>query len=218
MSVLVEEIVARIDQLSHEELEELDQVFAQRAKPGVESLRLMRVLERTRWQSFVSRLGKITRKTLLWGILLGIIVASGVLSAYFLRTNTIAAGSRKDQFEAGIGFTVEQHSYRNRSRLIFDDGGDGQVICDLSPMKIDRLVEQRWLANGRALYLHLLLKSPEALGADGQPEARLAKVIYDYHRGELYLTSPLHLWRTGSSESHWMNEEEFAGVLARFNQ
>ncbi len=218
MSILVEEIIQRIDQLNREEMNELEQTLQQRAKPGEESLRVTRVIEHTRWQSFLQRLGKITRKTLLWVILLAVLAATALSLVYFLRTETISTGSRKDQFGAGIGYTLEQHSYRERSRLIFDDGGDGEIVCELSPMKIDRLVEERWLANGRAIYLHLLFKSPEALGADGKSEARLAKVIYDFHRGELYLTSPLHLWRTASSESHWMNEEEFAGLLARFNQ
>lgn len=218
MSVIVEEIVTRIDQLSQEELEELEQVFAMRSKPGVESLRVVRVLEQTRWQRFRSQIGVATRRTLARAVLLGIMIAAVLFGVYYLRTNTIATGSRKDQFETSVGYTIEQNSYRARSRLVFDDGGDGQVVCDLSPMKIDRLVEERWLANGRAIYLHVLFKSPEALGADGQPEARPAKMIYDFHRGEMYLTSPLHLWRTGSSESHWMNEEEFAGALARYNQ
>ncbi len=218
MSILVEEIITRLDQLNQEELKELEQALEQRAKPGAESLRLVRIVQHTRWQSFLARLGRVTRKTALWTTLLAVVVVAALLLVYFERTETVSTGSRLDQHGAAIGYTVEQHSYRDRSRLIFDDGGDGQIVCELSPMKIDRLVEQRWLANGRAVYLHLLLKSPEALGADGQPEARLAKIIYDFQRGEMYVTSPLHLWRTASSEGRWMNEEEFAGLLARFTE
>jgi hypothetical protein len=218
MSILIEEIIQRVDQLNQEELVELEQTLEQRAKPGEESLRLVRVLEATRWQKFLSRLGKITRKTLIAGVLIAVVAVGVLLLAFFLRTETVSTGSRKDQHGAGIGYTLEQHRYRDRSRIVFYDGGDGEVVCDLSPMNIDRLVEERWLANGRAIYMHLFLKSPEAVGADGKPEPRPAKVIYDFHRGELYVASPLHLWRTASSEGQWMNDEEFAGLLARYNQ
>ncbi|MFN0085004.1 MAG: hypothetical protein ACKVX9_06420 [Blastocatellia bacterium] len=218
MSILVEEIMQRLDQLNGEELKELEQAFESRAKPGEESLRLMRVLEATRWQRVLRRSGRIARTTAAIGILLAVIAGTGAGLLFFLRTETLSTGTRQDQFQAAIGFTVEQHHYRGISRVTFDDGGDGQIVCNLSPMKIDKVLEQRWLANGRAIYLHLQMQSPEALGADGNPEARPARMIYDYHRGELYVVSPLHLWRTASSESHWMNDEEFNGLLARYNQ
>lgn len=218
MSILVEEIMQRLDQLNTEELKELEQAFESRAKPGEENLRLMRVLDATRWQRVMQRTGRIARKTIVIGVLLTAIVGTGLLFLFLMRTETLSTGTRQDQFQAAIGYTVEQHRYRDISRVTFDDGGDGQVICNLSPMKIDKILEQRWLANGRAIYLHMQLQSPEALGADGKPESRSARLIYDYHRGELYIVSPLHLWRTASSESHWMNDEEFNGLLARFNQ
>lgn len=218
MSILVEEIISRLDQLTPDDLKELNETLAARAKPGKESLRLTHVIEATRWQTFSKRTGKAARKTLFLVFMLATLGAAAFLSVYFLRTETVATGSRIDQFQTRIRYTVEQARYRDISKVIFDDGGDGQVVCDLSPMKVDRLVEERWLAGGRAIYLNLSFKSPEALGADGRAESKPAKLVYDFHRGELYLTSPLHLWRTASSESHWMNEEEFAGLLARFTQ
>lgn len=218
MSTLVEEIIQRLDQLNPDELIELEQALNQRAVPGQPSLRLARVTETTPRQTTMARAGRVVRKTLLFLALLALIAAAAVISGYFLRTETIATGTRTDQFQSVIRFSVEQHSYRDISRVIFDDGGDGQIICRLSPMKIDRLLEQRWLSSGRAIYLNLQLQSPEALGADGKPAAQSARLLYDFQRGELYVASPLHLWRTPSSERHWMNDEEFNGVLARYTQ
>ncbi len=218
MSTLVEEILTRLDQLSPEELRELEQNLEQRATPGSESLRLARVTEPTRGQQLRLRLGQWTRKTFVWSLILGVLLIVLVGMLYFWRTETLSEGSRQDQFQAGISYRIERHRYRDIATVVFDDGGDGIVNCRLSPMQFEQLVEQRWLANGRAIFLHLRLKSPEALGADGNPEPRSAKLLYDYHRGELYVTSPLHLWRTASSESHWMNEEEFNGLLNRFAQ
>ncbi|MDX2031553.1 MAG: hypothetical protein SF339_12835 [Blastocatellia bacterium] len=218
MSILVEEIMQRLDQLNIEELTELEQTLDARAKPGEENLRLLRVLDATRWQRIVQRTGRIARRTIVIGVLLAALAGTALALLFLWRTETLSAGTRQDQFQAAIAYRVEQHRYRDISLVTFDDGGDGQVVCHLSPMKIDKILEERWLANGRAIYLHLQLQSPEALGADGKPESRPARMIYDYHRGELYVVSPLHLWRTASSESRWMNEEEFNGLLARFNQ
>jgi hypothetical protein len=218
MSILVEEILTRLDQLTPEELRELEQSLEQRATPGAENLRLMRVTELTKGQQFALRLGKLTRKTLVWSSMLGVLLIVFVAMLYFWRTETISEGSRQDQFQAGISYRIERHRYRDIATVVFDDGVDGVINCTLSPMQFEQLVEQRWLANGRAIFLHLRLKSPEALGEDGKPDTKSAKLLYDYHRGELYVTSPLHLWRTASSESHWMNEEEFTGLLNRFAQ
>lgn len=212
MSAAVEEIIARLEQLTPEETTALEQALTRRAKPGAESLRLTRRTAPTLGQ----RAARVTRRTL-WLLLLAVLlIGAALILVYYRRTETLARGVRRDQFQAAVSYKIERYRYRNRVRLIFADDADAQVICDLMPLAVDKVVEQRWLASGRALYLYLLLKSPQAIGADGQPEAKPAKIIYDYQRGELYVASPLHLWRTAASEGRWMNEEEFGGVLARY--
>lgn len=212
MSAAVEEIIARLEQLTPEQTIALEQALTRRAQPGAESLYLTRQFKPTLSQ----RAARVTRRTL-WLLLFAVLlIGAGLLLAYYRRTETLARGTRRDQFQATVSYKIERYRYRDRVRLIFADEGDAEVICDLMPLEVDKLVEQRWLASGRALYLYLLLKSPQAIGADGQPEAKPAKLIYDYQRGELYVTSPLHLWRTAASEGRWMNEEEFSGVLARY--
>lgn len=218
MSVLVDEIITRIDQLNGQEVNELEERLNARATPGQEHLQLVRVVDETRWGGFATRLGRATRKTLVALIIIGAIVLATLLALYYWRTTTISKGNRQDGAQSAVGYRVEQYNYRDRARLIFEDGGDGQVKCDLAPMQISKLLEERWLASGRAVYLHLEMKSPEVVGGDGQPEAKGAKVLYDFQRGELYVTSQLHLWRTAASEGRWMTEEEFAGMLARFAQ
>lgn len=213
MSAAVAEIVARFDQLTPEETVELEQTLAARAKPGTESLRLVRHTDPTLRQRAV----RATRRTL--SLLLLVLLGAGVVLVlgYYRWKETLSTGARRDQFQSAISYKIERYRYRQRVRLVFADEGDAEVVCDLMPLAVDKLVEQRWLAGGRALYLYLLLKSPQAVGPDGQPEAKPAKIIYDYQRGELYVASPLHLWRTAASEGRWMNEEEFGAVLARYD-
>jgi hypothetical protein len=213
MSAAVEEIIARLEKLTPEETSALEQALTARAQPGAESLLLTKQIKPTLGQRAV----RLTRRSL-WILLFAVLlIGAALVLVYYRRTETLARGTRRDQFQAAVSYKVERYSYRNRVRLIFADDQDAQVVCDLMPLEVDKIVEQRWLASGRALYLDLLLKSPQAIGADGQPEAKPAKIIYDYQRGELYVTSPLHLWRTAASEGRWMNEEEFGGVLARYN-
>lgn len=82
---------------------------------------------------------------------------------------------------------------------------------DLDSVSVSKMVEERWIDNGRAVHLNLLVKS----GGKEQP----AKLVYDFQRGEMYTSSPLDLWRAPSepNKNLKMSEEEFQAVLTRIS-
>ena len=82
---------------------------------------------------------------------------------------------------------------------------------DLNSVSVSKMVEERWIDNGRAVHLNLLVKS----GGKEQP----AKLVYDFQRGEMYTSSPLDLWRAPGepNKNVKMTEEEFQAVLNRLS-
>lgn len=204
----VEEIVSRIDQLTNEELNELEKTLANREKPGEEHQRLVNAIEKTSKERF----GDWWRKALKIGIVLGLLALGFIIITYFTRREALAESTRKDEFGADVGYKVEQYRYRDRVLLSFNSGSASSLVYDLSPLSIDKMVQQSWLSNGRAIYLNLSVKP------DSKTAALPARIIHDFQRGEIYVYSPLSLWRPNSSTNRWMSEAEFDGVLARFGQ
>ncbi len=196
MSTPVKEILSRIDKITDEERKELERKLAVRPAD--------RPQEVTR--------GNWKKKLIMFGILLG--TAAIVFGSTFILESkeALARSDRKDEFGADISYRVEQYRYRNRALLSFSSGSNSSIFFHLSPLKIDKIVEQRWLANGRAIFLNLSVKP----GSSDAPAP--ARVIYDFQRGEMHVASPVSLWRTDLSGNRWMNDAEFDGVLARFGQ
>jgi hypothetical protein len=114
------------------------------------------------------------------------------------------------------GYSVDQYRFRDRMRLnlwsdssMFSAASD--ATFDLNSVSVSKIVEEKWIDNGRAVLLNLLVKS----GGKEQP----AKLIYDFQRGEMYMASPLDLWRAPSEpgKNLKMNEEEFQATLNRLS-
>lgn len=40
-----------------------------------------------------------------------------------------------------------------------------------------------------------------------------AKILFDFQSGQLYVTSPLHLWRGGAGREGWLTDDDFKSVL-----
>lgn len=135
--------------------------------------------------------------------------------SYFFLTSNLATGERKNS-QATWGYSVDQYRFRDRMRLnlwsdssMFSAASD--ATFDLNSVSVSKMVEERWLDNGRAVHLNLLVKS------DGKEQP--AKLIYDFQRGEMYTTSPLDLWRAPGepNKNLKMTEEEFQVVLNRLS-
>jgi hypothetical protein len=200
-----EEIISSVDQLSPGELSRLERAISTRTKTKEESLRPIHAGSTT-------ETGKFKDKILPIALLLGALVA-GCAIAYFLTAReTFATSDRRDEFGANIGYKIEQYRFGNRVLLDFKAGARSSLEYDLSPLRVDKVVEQRWLSNGRAIYLNMLVK-PNSRTAPSP-----ARVIYDFQRGEMFVSSPMSMWRTPSSGNRWMSEAELDGVLARYVQ
>jgi hypothetical protein len=156
--------------------------------------------------------GAWRRKALIIGLITGALaVAIGIIT-YLTSKETLAASDRKDEFGADVGYQIDQYRYRNRAQLSFNSGSGSTLVYNLSPLLIDKIEQQSWMSNGRVIYLSLSVKS------NANSPASPARIIYDFHRGETYIYSPLNLGRTASSSDRWMSEPEFDGMLARFVQ
>lgn len=200
-----EEIISRVDQLTPGELNQLERVISTRTKTNEESLRLAQTEITPKPGTFKDRILPIA-------LSLGAL-AAGLAIIYFLTAReTFATSDRKDEFGANIGYKIEQYRFRNRVLLDFKAGTRSSLECDLSPLVIDKIGEQRWLSNGRAIYLNMLVKP------DTRTAPSPARVIYDFQRGEMFVSSPVSMWRTPSSGNRWMSDAEFDGVLARYGQ
>jgi hypothetical protein len=195
MNAPVADILSRIDQLSREELNELEKTLTRRL-PDESSPR--------------TRSGNWKRKALIFGIIAAVLAAVIGIITYLTSKETLAASNRKDEFGAEVGFKIDQYRFRDRSRLIFTSGSGSSLVYDFSPLLIDKIERQSWLGDGRVIYLNLLVKP------NSKAPVSPARIIYDFHRGETYIYSPLRLSRTGASSERWLSEAEFDGLLARF--
>jgi hypothetical protein len=201
----LEEIISGVDQLSPGELNRLERVISTRTKTDQESLQPVRT-------EVTSKPGNFKRRILPVVLLLGALAAAGVIIFFSTARETFATSERRDEFGENIGYNIEQYRFRNRVLLDFKAGTRSSLKGDLSPLRIDRIAEQRWLSNGRAIYLNLLVKP------DSRTTPSPARMIYDFQRGEMFVASPISMWRTPSSGNRWMSEAEFDGVLARYGQ
>jgi hypothetical protein len=193
MNAPVADILTRIDQLTKEEKSELEKTL-------------------TRRHGAAPRSGSWKRKLLIFGIIIGVLAAAIGIITYLTSKQSLASSNRKDDFGADVGYRIDQYRYRDRARLTFTTGSGPSLVYNLSPMLIDKIERQSWLANGRVIYLSLSVKP------DSKAPASPARIIYDFHRGETYIYSPLNLTRAVSSSDRWMSEAEFDGLLARFAQ
>jgi len=206
MKAPVADILSRIDQLTKEELNELEKTLTRR--PGFSNGHR----RNEKQLSVIPKSGSWKRKALIIGSIVGALVVAIGIIAYLTSKETLATSNHRDEFGANVSYQIYQYRYRSRSRLNFNSGSGSELVYDLSPLVIERIERQSWLANGRLIYLNLLVKP------DSKAPASPARIIYDFHRGETYIHSPLNLTRTASSSDRWMSEAEFDGLLARFVQ
>lgn len=130
---------------------------------------------------------------------------------------TIASGEKRDDFGYfSYGYKIEQYYFRNSSRLTIWSSRGMEFVSELSQLTVDEVVEQRWLKNDAAIYLSLQIRYHESLVS-----IRQARIIFDFHRGEIYTTSGFTLWRNFDNRhksEDWMSDAEFDAVLSRLEQ
>jgi hypothetical protein len=136
-----------------------------------------------------------------------------VLNARF----TVISGEKTDDLGYySYGYKVEQYYVRNSSRLTFWSSRGMKFVCDLGPLTVDEVAEQRWIKNDAAIYLNLQIRYHDSLVSVSP-----ARIIYDFHRGEIHTYSGYTLWRSFDKRhkgEDWMSDAEFDAVLSRLEQ
>ena len=130
---------------------------------------------------------------------------------------TIASGEKRDDFGYySYGYKIEQYYIWNSSRLTVWSSRGMEFVCDLTQLTVDEVVEQRWLKNDAAIYLNLQIRYH-----DSMVSVHPARIIFDFHRGEIHTSSGFTLWRNFDNRhksEEWMSDAEFDAVLSRFEQ
>ena len=206
MTPNIEDIVSRVQSLSSDEVQQLS--TALQSTPLAAALPLRTVAQPTLQQRAVGA----AKKT---GVIVAALLFAALLGGvwfYASSVKTVAAGEREIA-DADFGYRVEQYRFRDRAILRLWSGGD-EIKYDLDGLTFSKVTEERWLLNGRAIYLNLVLKAH-----DGEVE-KPARIIYDFYRGEIYANSPLNLWRVVNKQSQpaWMLDADFDTQLQRLNQ
>src|SRR3989337_1745929 len=86
-----------------------------------------------------------------------------------------------------------------------------QSVYDLGELTVDKVDKNEWIKSNGAIYLKLQITYHDSIESTNP-----TGIIYDFHRGEMYITSDLNLWRIWSeslSYEEWLNENEFNNIL-----
>ena len=157
----------------------------------------------------------LIRRVLWTAAIVAVLGTAAVVLSRVLQHKTIAF-SQKCGGGNCWGYRLEQYAFSKQTVLTISATWGLQLEYDLPKMSVEKASEERWLADDRALYLNLRLKPLE----DPQAPPSPLQLLYDFQRGQLYMTSPLQLWRSpdyqsGNPGRNWMSEAEFQSVLTR---
>jgi hypothetical protein len=89
-------------------------------------------------------------------------------------------------------------------------------VYELPQFSIEGVNRTDWIKSDGAIYLKF--RVVDHLSLDTIHSVRL---IYDYHLGQMYITSDLALWRIWNrelSKDDWITEKEFDETLAELQQ
>lgn len=159
-----------------------------------------------------------TRRTIKWYAVTVLSLAIGLFGiAAVLAWNarfTVAAGEKSDDLGYfHYGYKIEQTYLRNSFRLTFWSSRGMEFVHNQGQVTVEEVVDQRWLKDDAAIYLNLRLKYHDSVISEDP-----ARIIFDFHRGEIYVSSGYTLWRN-FDERHegedWMSDVEFDAVLSR---
>jgi hypothetical protein len=115
------------------------------------------------------------------------------------------------------GYQLQQNKFSKEGTLRFTGSWGLDLQYPLPKMQFERVNEDRWLANDRAIYLNFRLRPLNNSSA----YAEHVQVLYDFQRGEVYVSSNLALWRAqdlsggGNPSRNWLTDEEFQQIVRR---
>jgi hypothetical protein len=158
----------------------------------------------------------LIRRVLWIAAVFAILIVLAVFLFYRFSRDTIGF-SEKCAGGACWGYQLEQQSFSKQMVLRFTGTWGLDLDYPLPKMQLQRVNEDRWLANDRAIYLNFRLKPLNNLSADGEH----VQILYDFQRGELFVASQLQLWRGqdfqggGTPGKNWLTDEEFQQIVKR---
>jgi hypothetical protein len=142
-----------------------------------------------------------------------VIIAIAAVAVIHFARESVGAGQRCSG-NLCWGYSLDEYDFQNRAQLRFWGTWGLDLRYTLPNMNIEKVTDDAWLGD-RAIYLNLTFKPKN----DSASEGSRVRVVYDFQRGELYLNSPLQLWRAPDYRSNnpgvnWMTESQFDAELA----
>jgi len=116
------------------------------------------------------------------------------------------------------GYRLDQSRFVAKTSLTFWNASGLKLEYALPPGVIVPVDQDRWLGNGRAIYLNFRIQRV----ANSKEFGDHLRIVYDFERGTLYVASPLALWRNGDSHSpevghNWLTDDQLDGVLIQID-
>lgn len=133
---------------------------------------------------------------------------------------TVIAEEKSDDFGNSYGYQIEKYVFWKSTKFTIWSKRPFSYrmysTYELPSLTIEEVVEKKWLKHNAAIYLNLKIKYH-----DSMVSVSPARVIYDFHRGELHTSSNLTLWRFFNDKNkgeEWMSESEFNSILQQLEQ
>lgn len=135
---------------------------------------------------------------------------AAVLLSKVLARNTLAFGQKCGSGSCW-GYRLEQFGFSKQTTLKITTVSGEQSEFELPKMQVARVNEDRWLAGDRAIYLNFRLKPFD----DSSSQGTTLRLIYDFARSTLYMSSPLERSGQPAGGGNWLSDAEFQSVLTR---
>lgn len=151
-------------------------------------------------------------------LILSILLASGIYLSGLKKNIASSYKGLNDEFSQPYGYSIDSPFLSGRTTFTLKGAGTMQIY-DLGRLKIERVLEQQWLAGDSALHLVLEIQYTESYS---ESRTTKADILYDFETGELYTVSDLPLWRSYNFEANkrdihrvkrWMSQKEFKTKL-----
>jgi hypothetical protein len=157
------------------------------------------------------------RRLLLVAFIIATAAVTGLVSFAFSSKDAVGYGQ---QCSGGNcwGYRLDQSRFVAQTRLTFWSSSGLNLRYSLPPGKIVPVHEDRWLDNGRAVYLNFRIQTNPKSSELGDH----VRVVYDFQRGELHVSSLLPLWRNGDPRNpdpghSWLTDNQFDIVLIQID-
>jgi len=132
------------------------------------------------------------------------------------QTYIVVEGERNNGLGTAYGFEIENYRYSHGMRItVWTRLGLGYImksVYEMPRLTVDKIGRNDWIKSDGAIYLTLKIIDNSSLNS-----IHSMRLIYDFHTGQMYVTSDLALWRIWSrnlSKNDWISEDEFDEILA----